>query len=63
MPEYEWRNVETGEVVTVTRSMADSSSPPDDSGEWERVYSFGIGRTEGGGGSPARPSVRRKGVR
>lgn len=57
---YEWRNTETGEVVTVERKLADYLVPPDESGKWERVISsFGVARVEGAGGSPNRPSVRR----
>jgi hypothetical protein len=60
VPEYEWKHVETEEVVTVTRKLADYQVPPDDSGKWVRVYSVGIGRVDGAAGDKARPSVRRK---
>lgn len=59
MPLYAWRNIETNEIVEVERSMADSqlAPEPDDQGKWQRVYNFGVGRVEGGGGSPGRSSV------
>lgn len=58
MPTYLWKNVETGEVVEEFRSMEHSHTPPDKPGTWERLYPlFGVGRVEGGGGSPARTSV------
>lgn len=60
VPEYEWKNTETEEVVTVERKAADYQVPPDDSGKWVRVYSFGLGRVDGGGGTPGRSSARRK---
>lgn len=60
MPEYEWKNTKTEEVVTVSRKVADYQVPPDDSGNWVRVYSFGLGRVDGGGGTPGRSSARRK---
>lgn len=56
MPLYAWKNTETGEVVEVQRTMSEATIAPDDSGKWERIFTFGIGRVEGGGGSPGRPS-------
>ncbi len=57
MPLYVWKNTKTGEVVDVLRArMNESQTPPDDSGDWERVYAFGVGRIEGAGGSPPRVS-------
>lgn len=47
---YEWKNTETGEVV----ESEHWSIPPDKSGNWQRVFRFGVGRVEGGGGSPGR---------
>ena len=59
MPEYDWLNIETDEVVTVERKLADYQVPPDDFGDWVRVISgFGVGRIEGAGGSPNRSSVK-----
>lgn len=60
MPYYVWKNKKTEEVVEVQRSISECELPPDSTGEWERVYSFGVGRVEGGGGSPSRPSIRRE---
>jgi hypothetical protein len=57
--EYDWKNVETGEVVTTSHW----SEPPDDSGKWRRLYSFGVGRVEGAGGSRGMPSTRLPGSR
>ena len=62
MPTYAWKNKKTGEVVDVTRPVAEANVPPD-SGEkddWERVYSFGVGRVEGAGGSPGRVTKVKK---
>jgi hypothetical protein len=50
---YEWRNVRTGKVVE-----NDSPTEPPLKGKWKRVYSFGVGRVEGGANSPARTSVK-----
>jgi len=59
--QYEWKNIKTGEVVTVERKLADYLMPPDKSGQWERVISpFGVGRVEGGGGSPNRTSISKE---
>lgn len=58
--QYEWVNKKTGEVVTVERKIADYKVPPDDSGDWERIFTFAVGRVEGAGGSPNRASARRK---
>lgn len=54
MPLYTWKNKATGEVVEIQRPMSEATVPPDEESEWERLYSFGVGRVEGGGGSPAR---------
>ena len=55
-PIYAWRNVETGEVVEVERTMSESDVPPSDD-RWERVlFTPSIGRVEGAGGSPFKPS-------
>ena len=47
MPLYEWKNTKTGEIVTVERSFADYKVEPDESGDWERVYSVAV-KVEGG---------------
>lgn len=52
---YEWRNVETGEMVEHDHW----SVPPALPGTWVRNYLFGVGRVEGGGGTPGRTSVKR----
>lgn len=54
MPTYLWKNPKTGEIVEVERSFENADQPPDKRRKWVRVYSFGLGRVEGGGGSPAR---------
>jgi hypothetical protein len=51
--EYEWRNFETGEL----RSTRKYNEPPDDSGNWQRVYSFGVGSVKGAGSTPGRTST------
>lgn len=57
MPEYDWKNTETGEIATTDRYDV----PPDDSGKWIRDYSgIGIGRVEGAGGSRAHRVNRQK---
>ena len=53
MPEYDWKNEKTGDIQTTDHH----ATPPDDSGEWKRVYSFGLGSIMGAGGSPSRPST------
>lgn len=53
-PTYEWRH-ENGSVVETD----EPSTPPDTSGKWERVFSFGISTVNGAGGSPSRPTVSR----
>lgn len=60
MPWYAWRNKKTAQFAEVFRPTEKHNVPPDDSGDWERVYAFGVGRVEGGGGSPARTSLERK---
>lgn len=60
MPIYEWKNRVTGETQEVVRSMADSDLPPDDSGDWERVFWFSAGHIQGAGGSPARMSPKKE---
>jgi hypothetical protein len=54
--EYEWKNAKTGEIV----EHDSATEPPRKPGKWVRVYSFGLGRIEGGA-SPSRPPVRRRG--
>lgn len=54
MPEYDWKNDETGEVVTT----AHWSKPPEGPGKWRRLYVFGVGRVEGAGGSRGMPSTK-----
>lgn len=61
MPWYTWKNTQTGREVEIWNRMEDCNVPPAEEGEWERVYSFGVGRVEGAGSSPARPSVSRDG--
>lgn len=56
MRRYEWKNVETEEIVDHDHW----SKPPELPGEWKRVFSFGLGRVEGGGASPARTSAIKK---
>ncbi len=53
MARYDWQNVKTGEVVE-TNSPSD---PPSKKGKWRRLYSFGLGKIEGGA-SPAWPIGR-----
>lgn len=53
---YTWRNKTTGETVDLVKPMSEAQTPPDESGNWERLYNFGVGRVEGGGGSPSRPA-------
>ena len=47
---YLWKDPKSGETIE-----HDHPSDPPKKG-WVRVYSFGIGRVEGGGGSPGRVS-------
>lgn len=54
MPEYDWIN-EKGDIKT-TQSH---DTPPDKSGKWKRVFSFGISTVNGAGGSPGRTSVKK----
>lgn len=54
MPIYEWKNIRTGKIVETT----DPVNPPK-RGKWTRVFSIGLGRTEGAGGSPSRPSLKK----
>lgn len=62
MPTYEWKNVKTGEIVSVTRSFDDHNVPPDEDGEWVRHFgTIAIGQVPGAGGSPSRASVPKKG--
>jgi len=56
MPRYAWRNVKTGEIREVVRSIDEHDIPPTKSGKWERIYSVAIGSVSGAGGSPSRPS-------
>ena len=57
MRRYDWKNGKTGEI----RETDSWSRPPDLTGVWERVYSFGVGRVEGAGGTPGMPSTKLKG--
>lgn len=50
---YDWKNTKTNEIVEHDHP----SDPPSLPGEWQRIFSFGTGRVEGGGGSPSRASV------
>lgn len=47
---YDWKNVRTGKIVQHDHY----SEPPKKRGKWVRVYSVGVGRIEGAGGSPGR---------
>lgn len=49
---YLWQNTDTGEIVEHDHW----STPPEKPGSWVRKFSFGVGRVEGGGGSPGRVS-------
>lgn len=55
MPDYEWIN-EKGEVK-ITQSH---NTPPDEKGDWKRVYSFGLSSITGAGNSPGRVSAIKK---
>jgi hypothetical protein len=55
-PVYEWKNIRTGEII----EHSHWSIPPDESGDWRRIFSFGVGRVEGAGSSPALPSTKLK---
>lgn len=48
--QYEWKNPKTGQTM-----MTPSPDKPPKYG-WVRVFTFGVGRVEGGGGSPGRVS-------
>lgn len=48
MPSYLWKNTKTGKIVEVFRSIAKAHEGPDEPGTWQRIYSFGVGRVEGG---------------
>lgn len=61
MPLYAWKNMSSGEVIEVRRPVSECDRPPDKTHQWERVYAFGVGRVEGGGGSPGRASVKKDG--
>lgn len=49
---YIWKNSKTDEVIE-TESR---ETPPDQTGDWKRVYSFGLGSVMGAGQSPGRTS-------
>jgi hypothetical protein len=51
---YEWKNDETGETVEHDHH----AEPPPLPGEWRRVFSVGVGRVEGAGGSAGMPSTK-----
>jgi len=36
MPIYTWKNKQTGEVIEVIRSLAESDVPPEGEGDWEK---------------------------
>lgn len=56
MPEYTWRNLATGEVTSVYRSVSFRNIPPPGTG-WVRLYAApAIGKVEGAGDSPSRKS-------
>jgi len=54
---YEWKNNKTGKIVEHDHW----NEPPDKSGHWFRLFSFGTGRVEGAGTSPSRPSTKKGG--
>jgi hypothetical protein len=61
MPTYEWKNIKTGEIVSVTRSFSDHNVPPNENEEWVRHYgTVSIGQVPGAGGSPFRSSIPKK---
>lgn len=61
MPIYEWKNVETGEVISIEATIDLCHIPPQEEGEWVRDYrSVAIGQVEGAGGSPSRGPSRYK---
>ncbi len=47
MPTYEWRHNSTGEI----RETDSNQTPPDSSGNWKRVFSFGLATVQGAGQS------------
>lgn len=53
--DYEWCKISNGVVVTTTSATV----PPDTSGDWKRVYSFGVASVPGAAGSPARTSIKK----
>lgn len=55
---YDWKNVETGEVVEHTHW----STPPDLPGKWVRSYTL-FGVKVQGGASPSNTSLDRKSLR
>ena len=52
MLEYEWVN-EKGE----SRITNGFDTPPQEPGEWRRVFAFGVSTVNGAGGSPSRVSL------
>jgi hypothetical protein len=55
MPWYEWMNTKTGKIRMLYRPHEDRNEPPDSDEGWQRRYTFGVGKVEGAGDSPARP--------
>ena len=53
MVTYEWINVKTGKIVEHDSPI----HPPSKRGQWKRLFSFGVGRVEGGA-SPSRTSIK-----
>lgn len=51
---YEWQH-ENGTVVETDKADV----PPDNSGKWTRVFSFGLSSVNGAGGSPSRSPLSR----
>ena len=64
--QYEWKRLAampvpgTG-IVWEYALTTSPDKPPDDTGNWQRVYHVGIGAVDGAGGSPARPVRKRDG--
>jgi len=38
MPSYDWLNKTTGETLIVVCTVDTRDTPPDESGEWERIF-------------------------
>lgn len=61
MPNYEWKHKITGEVKVIKMPMKHSDVPPDDSGDWERVYTTGGKVYADGWGSDRKGKYNSKG--